>query len=82
MQGLGSVIRSGIRGEGLGFLMKGWMPAWLRLTYVTGLFFYLGIIANMNFFRPTTVLTFVFMEQLRRLTTIRVFAPAVETARL
>jgi hypothetical protein len=28
------VIRDGLRGEGPAFLMKGWTPAWLRLTYV------------------------------------------------
>ncbi|KAH7320616.1 mitochondrial carrier domain-containing protein [Stachybotrys elegans] len=49
--GLWGVLRSGIREEGALFLMKGWLPAWLRLT-------------------PHTVLTFVFMEQLRRLTTV------------
>ncbi|KAK3305700.1 mitochondrial carrier domain-containing protein [Chaetomium strumarium] len=26
------VIRDGLRGEGMAFLMKGWTPAWLRLT--------------------------------------------------
>ncbi|VUC31826.1 unnamed protein product [Clonostachys rosea] len=49
--GLGAVLRSGLREEGALFLMKGWTPAWLRLT-------------------PHTVLTFVFMEKLRQLTTI------------
>lgn len=28
------VIGEGLRTEGSGFLMKGWTPAWLRLTYV------------------------------------------------
>ncbi|PKS06110.1 hypothetical protein jhhlp_007944 [Lomentospora prolificans] len=42
------IIRTSLRDEGPWFLMKGWTPAWLRLT-------------------PHTVLTFVFMEQLRKL---------------
>ncbi|KAM5356669.1 hypothetical protein ACJ41O_003315 [Fusarium nematophilum] len=48
-EGLVQVLRSGLRDEGLRFLMRGWTPAWLRLT-------------------PHTVLTFVFMEKLRHLT--------------
>ncbi|KAM0521035.1 hypothetical protein ACHAPS_006581 [Verticillium nonalfalfae] len=43
------IIRTSLREEGPRFLMKGWTPAWLRLT-------------------PNTILTFVFMEQLRILT--------------
>ncbi|KAH7247115.1 mitochondrial dicarboxylate transporter [Fusarium solani] len=48
-EGLLQVLRSGLREEGALFLMRGWTPAWLRLT-------------------PHTVLTFVFMEKLRYLT--------------
>lgn len=50
-EGLVTVLRTGLREEGVRFLMRGWTPAWLRLT-------------------PHTVLTFVFMEKLRQLTTI------------
>ncbi|KAH7141435.1 mitochondrial dicarboxylate transporter [Dactylonectria estremocensis] len=50
-EGLLAVLRSGLREEGVRFLMRGWTPAWLRLT-------------------PHTVLTFVFMEKLRQLTTL------------
>ncbi|KAI8267088.1 hypothetical protein K4K58_008787 [Colletotrichum sp. SAR11_239] len=53
------IVRTGLREEGPRFLMKGWTPAWLRLT-------------------PNTVLTFVFMEQLRKLTQWQLAAP-VET---
>jgi dicarboxylate transporter 10 len=31
-QGLVGVLQLGVREEGLRFLMKGWLPAWLRLT--------------------------------------------------
>lgn len=31
---LAQIIRAGLREEGPQFLMKGWTPAWLRLTYV------------------------------------------------
>ncbi|KAF5245765.1 hypothetical protein FAUST_1552 [Fusarium austroamericanum] len=48
-EGLAQVLRAGLREEGPRFLMRGWTPAWLRLT-------------------PHTVLTFVFMEKLRQLT--------------
>ncbi|KAF4982838.1 hypothetical protein FZEAL_1630 [Fusarium zealandicum] len=48
-EGLAQVLRTGLREEGVRFLMRGWTPAWLRLT-------------------PHTVLTFVFMEKLRHLT--------------
>ncbi|KAK1985283.1 mitochondrial dicarboxylate transporter [Colletotrichum cereale] len=51
------IVQSGLREEGAVFLMKGWTPAWLRLT-------------------PNTVLTFVFMEQLRQLTQWQFAAPA------
>lgn len=34
-QGLFQVIRTGLREEGPRFLMKGWTPAWLRLTCVS-----------------------------------------------
>ncbi|KAI9903422.1 hypothetical protein N3K66_002774 [Trichothecium roseum] len=50
------IIQSSIREEGPRFLMKGWTPAWLRLT-------------------PHTVLTFVFMEQLRSLTQLKLTGP-------
>ncbi|GKT50076.1 mitochondrial dicarboxylate transporter [Colletotrichum spaethianum] len=53
------IVQNGLREEGAIFLMKGWTPAWLRLT-------------------PNTVLTFVFMEQLRQLTQWQ-FAAPVET---
>ncbi|KAK2035318.1 mitochondrial dicarboxylate transporter [Colletotrichum zoysiae] len=53
------IVQNGLREEGAVFLMKGWTPAWLRLT-------------------PNTVLTFVFMEQLRQLTQWQ-FAAPVET---
>ncbi|KAF6825161.1 putative mitochondrial dicarboxylate transporter [Colletotrichum plurivorum] len=53
------VVQTGLREEGPRFLMRGWTPAWLRLT-------------------PNTVLTFVFMEQLRKLTQWQ-FAAPVET---
>ncbi|GKT65436.1 mitochondrial dicarboxylate transporter [Colletotrichum tofieldiae] len=53
------IVQTGLREEGAIFLMKGWTPAWLRLT-------------------PNTVLTFVFMEQLRQLTQWQ-FAAPVET---
>ncbi|KAK1579955.1 mitochondrial carrier domain-containing protein [Colletotrichum navitas] len=53
------IVQNGLREEGAVFLMKGWTPAWLRLT-------------------PNTVLTFVFMEQLRQLTQWQFTAP-VET---
>ncbi|WYZ36028.1 hypothetical protein EsH8_X_000675 [Colletotrichum jinshuiense] len=53
------IVKTGLREEGARFLMKGWTPAWLRLT-------------------PNTVLTFVFMEQLRKLTQWQFIAP-VET---
>ncbi|KAK1722772.1 mitochondrial dicarboxylate transporter [Colletotrichum acutatum] len=53
------IVQTGLREEGAIFLMKGWTPAWLRLT-------------------PNTVLTFVFMEQLRKLTQWQ-FAAPVET---
>ncbi|KAJ9427644.1 mitochondrial carrier domain-containing protein [Fusarium oxysporum] len=49
--GLARVLSTGLREEGPRFLMRGWTPAWLRLT-------------------PHTVLTFVFMEKLRQLTSI------------
>ncbi|KPM35509.1 hypothetical protein AK830_g11070 [Neonectria ditissima] len=52
-EGLVAVLRSGLREEGVRFLMRGWTPAWLRLT-------------------PHTVLTFVFMEKLRQLTSFGV----------
>ncbi|KAM0186291.1 hypothetical protein ACHAPI_011777 [Fusarium lateritium] len=48
-EGLAQVLATGLREEGPRFLMRGWTPAWLRLT-------------------PHTVLTFVFMEKLRLLT--------------
>ncbi|ROT42683.1 mitochondrial dicarboxylate transporter [Sodiomyces alkalinus F11] len=50
------IIRTSLREEGPRFLMKGWTPAWLRLT-------------------PHTVLTFVFMEQLRTLTQLSLVVP-------
>ncbi|KAL5601727.1 hypothetical protein FOBRF1_009260 [Fusarium oxysporum] len=50
-EGLAQVLSTGLREEGPRFLMRGWTPAWLRLT-------------------PHTVLTFVFMEKLRQLTSI------------
>ncbi|SPO04783.1 probable dicarboxylate carrier protein [Cephalotrichum gorgonifer] len=53
------IVQTGLREEGPRFLMKGWTPAWLRLT-------------------PHTVLTFVFMEQLRKLTQWSMAAPEVE----
>ncbi|EEU42155.1 uncharacterized protein NECHADRAFT_50632 [Fusarium vanettenii 77-13-4] len=34
-EGLLQVLRSGLREEGALFLMRGWTPAWLRLTYVS-----------------------------------------------
>ncbi|OAQ78579.1 mitochondrial dicarboxylate [Purpureocillium lilacinum] len=61
--GLFQVIRTGLREEGPRFLMKGWTPAWLRLT-------------------PHTVLTFVFMEQLRNLTQIQLFSRERATSKL
>lgn len=36
-EGLLQVLRSGLREEGALFLMRGWTPAWLRLTYVSRL---------------------------------------------
>ncbi|KAH7375497.1 mitochondrial dicarboxylate transporter [Plectosphaerella cucumerina] len=54
---LGQIISTSLREEGPRFLMKGWTPAWLRLT-------------------PHTVLTFVIMEQLRKLTQLSL--PSVE----
>ncbi|CAJ0550789.1 Ff.00g107190.m01.CDS01 [Fusarium sp. VM40] len=48
-EGLAQVLATGLREQGPRFLMRGWTPAWLRLT-------------------PHTVLTFVFMEKLRLLT--------------
>jgi hypothetical protein len=30
------VVKEGLGREGPVFLMKGWTPAWLRLTYVVG----------------------------------------------
>ncbi|UNI22519.1 hypothetical protein JDV02_008401 [Purpureocillium takamizusanense] len=57
------VIRSGLREEGPRFLMKGWTPAWLRLT-------------------PHTVLTFVFMEQLRKITQLQLFPRDAATCKL
>ncbi|OAQ67853.1 mitochondrial dicarboxylate [Pochonia chlamydosporia 170] len=57
------VVRDSLRDEGPRFLMKGWTPAWLRLT-------------------PHTVLTFVFMEQLRKLSQLSLSNRQVETARL
>ncbi|KAM0354351.1 hypothetical protein ACHAPU_001395 [Fusarium lateritium] len=48
-ESLAQVLATGLREEGPRFLMRGWTPAWLRLT-------------------PHTVLTFVFMEKLRHLT--------------
>jgi solute carrier family 25 (mitochondrial dicarboxylate transporter), member 10 len=42
------IIADSLRTEGLLFLMRGWTPAWMRLT-------------------PYTILTFVFMEQLKKL---------------
>ncbi|KAL0933718.1 putative mitochondrial dicarboxylate transporter [Colletotrichum truncatum] len=56
------IVQTGLREEGPRFLMKGWTPAWLRLT-------------------PNTVLTFVFMEQLRKLTQWQ-FAAPVETIKV
>ncbi|KAL2759923.1 hypothetical protein ACRALDRAFT_2092796, partial [Sodiomyces alcalophilus JCM 7366] len=56
------IIRTSLREEGPRFLMKGWTPAWLRLT-------------------PHTVLTFVFMEQLRKLSQCT-FAVPKETIRV
>ncbi|KFH45597.1 Mitochondrial dicarboxylate transporter-like protein [Hapsidospora chrysogenum ATCC 11550] len=53
--GILDIVRTSLREEGPRFLMKGWLPAWLRLT-------------------PHTVLTFVFMEQLRRLTQWKMLA--------
>lgn len=50
-EGLAQVLGTGLREEGPRFLMRGWTPAWLRLT-------------------PHTVLTFVFMEKLRQITSI------------
>ncbi|KAJ6442155.1 mitochondrial dicarboxylate [Purpureocillium lavendulum] len=61
--GLFQVVRTGLREEGPRFLMKGWTPAWLRLT-------------------PHTVLTFVFIEQLRKLTQIQLFSRKEEPAKL
>ncbi|KEY64188.1 hypothetical protein S7711_03478 [Stachybotrys chartarum IBT 7711] len=58
-EGLAGVLRSGLRDEGALFLMKGWTPAWLRLT-------------------PHTVLTFVFMEQLRKVTNVGLPWPKIE----
>ncbi|CAG7555733.1 unnamed protein product [Fusarium equiseti] len=34
-EGLAQVLSTGLREEGPRFLMRGWTPAWLRLTYVT-----------------------------------------------
>ncbi|KID85701.1 dicarboxylate carrier protein [Metarhizium guizhouense ARSEF 977] len=61
--GLLQIVRNGLRDEGPRFLMKGWTPAWLRLT-------------------PHTVLTFVFMEQLRRLTQLTVSQQQRDTAKM
>ncbi|KAI6781859.1 Mitochondrial dicarboxylate transporter-like protein [Emericellopsis cladophorae] len=55
--GIIQIVKKSLTEEGPRFLMKGWLPAWLRLT-------------------PHTVLTFVFMEQLRNLTQWRM--PATE----
>lgn len=33
-EGLAQVLGTGLREEGPRFLMRGWTPAWLRLTYV------------------------------------------------
>ncbi|RKL16445.1 hypothetical protein BFJ68_g5057 [Fusarium oxysporum] len=33
-EGLAQVLSTGLREEGPRFLMRGWTPAWLRLTYV------------------------------------------------
>ncbi|KAH6889832.1 mitochondrial dicarboxylate transporter [Thelonectria olida] len=38
-EGLVTVLRSGLKDEGLRFLMRGWTPAWLRLTPHTVLTF-------------------------------------------
>lgn len=65
-QGILQIIKSSLREEGPRFLMKGWLPAWLRLTYELSP--ETEQIAVTNFPRPHTVLTFVFMEQLRKLT--------------
>ncbi|QLI71993.1 Mitochondrial 2-oxoglutarate/malate carrier protein [Metarhizium brunneum] len=61
--GLLQIVRNGLRDEGPRFLMKGWTPAWLRLT-------------------PHTVLTFVFMEQLRRLSQLTVSQQQRDTAKM
>jgi dicarboxylate transporter 10 len=70
------VIREGLSHEGPGFLMKGWTPAWLRLTQVDRSLHYEPLLTGD---RPHTVLTFVIMEKLLELVNLTPSAPARAT---
>jgi dicarboxylate transporter 10 len=70
------VIREGLSHEGPGFLMKGWTPAWLRLTQVGRSLSHEPLLTGD---RPHTVLTFVIMEKLLELVNLTPSAPARAT---
>ncbi|CEJ93241.1 hypothetical protein VHEMI08847 [[Torrubiella] hemipterigena] len=62
-EGIVQVVRQGIQHEGPLFLMKGWTPAFIRIT-------------------PHTILTFVFMEQLKKVVQFSVTPTVPATVKL